>query len=77
MGGQVPRRCRVRLPSPWATPSQIVAAATNATDRFAVVRPTDDRLAVDRLAVDRPTNDRLADYRLSKDPHADDRLSDD
>ena len=59
MGGQVPRRCRVRLLSPWATPSQLVAAATNANNRFAVVRPTDDQLAIDQLAVNRPTNDRL------------------
>ena len=37
MGGQVPRRCRVRLLSPWASPSQLVAAATNTNDLLQII----------------------------------------
>ncbi len=37
MGGQVPRCCRIRLLSLWASPSQLVAAATNASNLLQII----------------------------------------
>ena len=37
MGSQVPCRCCFRLLSPWASPSQLVAAATNASDILQII----------------------------------------
>ena len=85
MGGQVPRRCRVCLLSPWASPSQLLAAATNASNRLQIIM-----LPVQLIPAAASTWDPLSikallgkhcpitsDDRLSHDCHTDDRPTDD
>ena len=85
MGGQVPRRCRVHLLSPWASPSQLLAAATNASDRLQIIMlpaqlipaaaRTWDPLSIEALLGKHcPIT---SDDRLSDDCHTDNCLTDD
>ena len=85
MGGQVPRHCRIRLLSPWASPSQLLAAATNASDLLQViVLPTQLIPAAastwDPLLVEASSGKHCpitSDDRLSDNCHTDNRPTDD
>ncbi len=86
MGGQVPCRCCVRLLSAWASPSQLLAAATNASGRLQIIMvpaqlipaaaSTWDPLSIEAFLLGKhcPIT---SDNRLSDDCHTDDRPTDD
>ena len=84
MGGQVPRRCCIRLLSPWASPSLLLAATTNASDRLQIIMlpaqlspasaSTWDPLLIEALSGKHcPIT---SDDRLSNDCHTDDHPTD-
>ena len=59
MGGQVPRRCRVRLLPPLASPSQIIPAAASTRDPFTIVAMSGQHRTItsdDHVSDDRPTD---------------------
>ena len=88
MGGQVPCRCRVRLLSPWASPSQLRAAATNASDLLQIIVLPAQLIPAAASTRNPPliaassgqhrtitSHDRLSDDRHAIDRPTDDRLA--
>ncbi len=85
MGGLVPRHCRVRLLSPWASPSPILAAATNTSDRLQIIMLSAQLIPAaastwDPLLIEASLGKHCpitSDDRLSNDCHTDDHPTDD
>ena len=85
MGGQVPRRCRVRLLSPWASPSQLLAAATNASDHLQIIMLPAQLIPAaastwDPSSIEASSGKHCpitSHYRLFNDCHTDDHPTDD